>query len=303
MLSRLMWMAIGLIIPLVMVAAYFASLGLWMRFMLVFEFGFNYFNDPQLMNGWILPPPFGFPLVSMSINNAALLVFGLIGAYRLARRSIPVRNIENLTDLAMVLWLVVSFGLAGSRGGGFPYYVLPVVPPLALTASIEINTAYQRLKSSSKPSANLVRSASLALVIGLFLWSNYSLYHDNAMYKLGRISYHDFLQNVGEEEFASRQISNYVKAHTEPDDFIYLWGNRVEVYYYADRLPPVDILWPHYLAATGAPERIFDPKTKYIVLETLERMQRPQWLLDGLATHCDFETALEGREIYFCQGH
>src|SRR5215212_184054 len=42
MLSRLIWMAIGLIVPLAIVAAYFASLGLWKQFLLIFEFGLNY---------------------------------------------------------------------------------------------------------------------------------------------------------------------------------------------------------------------------------------------------------------------
>jgi hypothetical protein len=44
MLSRLIWMASGVIIPLAIVAAYFASVGLWQRFILIFEFGFKYFD-------------------------------------------------------------------------------------------------------------------------------------------------------------------------------------------------------------------------------------------------------------------
>ncbi|HLO32228.1 MAG TPA: hypothetical protein VK249_23970 [Anaerolineales bacterium] len=298
MLSRLNWMTIGLIIPLALVAAYFASLGLWKRFMLVFEFGFNYFDDPQIMNASNLPAPFGFPLYWISVNNIALLCFGLIGTYRLARRSIPIRTTDNLTDLAMVLWLVVSFALAGLRGGGFAYYVLPVLPPLALIASIEISTAYQGWKTSSEKLANLGRGASIVLVIGLFLWSNYSIYRDYLMYKLARISYANFLQSVGEEEFASWQISNYVKAHTKPDDFIYIWGNRVESYYYADRLPPIDMLWPYYVGATGSPNRIFDPSTKYIVVDEPEKIDRPQWLLDGIAANYELETIIDDREIY-----
>ncbi len=298
MLSRLLWIAIGLIIPLALVAGYFASLGLWQRFLLIFEFGLNYFTDSGLMNSSGLPRPFGFPLFWMSVNNIALLFFGLLGTYRLIRRSIPVRSMDNLMEITLVLWLIASFALVGLRGGGYPHYVLSAIPPLALMASFEIRMAYQRWKISSVKLASAGRSVFITLVIGLFLWSNYSTYHAYMMYKFARISHDGFLQDVFPEEFDTQQISNYLKAHTDSNDLIYIWGNLVEAYYYADRLPPTDILWPAYIATTGSPERIFDPRTKYIVVDKPQRIDRPQWLLDGLAAHYDLEAIVNGQEIY-----
>jgi hypothetical protein len=154
---------------------------------------------------------------------------------------------DNLAEIFLILWFVISLAVAGLRGGGFPHYCLPVIPPLALIASIEISRAYQRWKTSSEKLANLGRSAAITLVIFLCLWSNYSLYRNYAMYKLSWISHNEFLQNVYEDGFASQQISNYLKTHTEPDDLIYLWSLHIGVYYYADRLPPIDILWPTYV--------------------------------------------------------
>jgi hypothetical protein len=142
------------------------------------------------------------------------------------------------------------------------------------------------------------RAAVIALVIFLFLWLNYSLYRNYAMYKLTWISHDKFLQNVYGEGFAAQQISNYLKAHTNPDDFIYLWSIHVNVYYYADRKPPIDILWPTYIGATGSPSRIFNARTKYIVLDVLKNGLNPQWLLDGLAANYELETIVDGSEIY-----
>jgi len=297
MLSRLIWMVIGLIIPLAIVAAYFASLGLWNRFLLIFQFGLNYF-DSGVMDFSNLPPPFGYPLFWMSVNNIALLFLGLIGTYHLARRSIPLRNIDNLTDFIVILWLVISFAIAGLRGGGFAHYCLPVIPPLAFMASMEIRRAYQRWRTSSERFANLGRSVAIASVIFLFVWSNYNLYRNYSIYKLNWISHDKFLQTTYEDGFASQQISNYVKTHTQPDDFIYLWSLHVDVYYYADRLPPIDILWPAYVGATGSPNRIFNPRTKYIILDTSKRWPRPQWMLDGLAANYELETVIEGSDVY-----
>jgi hypothetical protein len=297
MSSRLIWMAIGFIIPLGIVSAYFASLGLWERFILVFKFGFNYM-DAGVMNSAGLPRPFGFPLFWMSVNNFALLFLGLLGVYYLVRHSIPVRSTENLTDIVVSLWLLISMAMAGLRGGGFPHYVLPVVPPLALVASIGISRAYQNWRLVSEKWANLGRSVAVALVILLFFWSNFSLYREYARYKVGRISHPQFLQAVYKDGYISQQISSYLRTHTQPDDFIYLWSLYIDVYYYADRLPPIDIVWPAYASATGSPNRIFEARTKYIVVDIPRQGSLPQWLLDGLAADYELETTIEGSEIY-----
>jgi hypothetical protein len=299
MLLRLTWMGIGFMLPLATTAAYFASLGLWERFMLVFEFGTGYMSDARLMGGSSLPRPFGFPLFWLSVNNIALLLFGLMGTYRLVRRSVPLRNIDSIADLALVLWFVASMALAGLRGGGFAHYVLPVLPPLAILAAIEISTAYQRWKMTSSPrSAILGAGVFVALVVINFAFSNYELYSQYVNYKTGNITHENFLHQVDPAGYASQLISQYLRTNTTPDDFIYIWSIYVDVYYYADRLPPVDILWPSYVSATGSPQRIFSPRTKYIVLDEVERMHRPQWLMDGLAADYDLETTIEGRDIY-----
>lgn len=299
MILQLTWMGIGFIVPLAMVAGYFASLGLWERFLLLFQLGTRYMGDSQLMGGANLPRPFGFPLFWLSVNNIALLLFGLMGTYRIVRRSMPVRHTDNVADLALALWFIVSLALAGLRGGGFAHYVLPVIPPLALMAAFEISSAYHRWKTTSSPrNAALGAWVFVALVVINFGISNYELYNRYISYKAGTISHQDFLRNVDQAGYVSQAITQYIKPRTTPDDFIYIWSVYVDVYYYADRLPPVDILWPSYISATGSPERIFDPRTKYIVLDVADRIERPQWLLDRLAMDYVLETTIEGREIY-----
>lgn len=299
MLRQTIWLTTGLVICLVFVAVYFARLGLWERFMLTFEFGSIYFNNPDLMGASWLPRPFGFPLFWMSLNNIALLIFGLFGAYRLTLRALPIQDTNSLTDFALVLWLVVSLALAGLRGGGFAHYVLPVIPPLALIAAIEISTMYKSWETSSPINFAKLGAGVLISLIGInFIWANHELYNHYLSYKFGRTSYEYFLRSVSEGGYASQAVARYVKAHTNPDDFVYAWSIYMDLFYYADRLPPIDILWPSFVSATGSPDRIFNPNTKYIVLDTPERYKRPQWLMDGLATDYYLETTVEGWEIY-----
>lgn len=284
--------AIGFMLPLAFVGGYFASMGLWQRLMLVFTLGFNYVNDTSLIV--VFPKPFGFPLFMVAMNNITLLVFGLFGAYRLIRRTFPLRTPENLTDLTLVLWLIISFALAGFRGGGFPHYPLISIPPLALMGGIEISSNYQRWQStSSKKQAWLGAGLMTALIFINFLWRNYDLYRQYIPNQPGQETAYQAVQDHQDAVF------DYIKLHTTPDDFIYVWSINLQLYYYADRLPPIDILWPSYISATGRPpERIFNQRTKYIVVDDIKIFSRPQWLLDELKQNYHLETVINGMEIY-----
>lgn len=72
----------------------------------------------------------------------------------------------------------------------------------------------------------------------------------------------------------------------------------MQIYYFSDHNPPIDILWPYYVSATGSPERIFTPQTKYIIVDLPERLARPEWMLNGLAHYYHLETMNAGKELY-----
>ena len=292
LISRTIAISIGFILPLTLTASYYAGHGLWDRFILVFKFGFKYFSNSEL-SALIFPRPFGFPLFVTGVNNAALLAIGLIGTYRFVRRSIPAKDTSSLALLSLSVWLILSFASTGLRGGGYEHYVLIVLPPLALAAGFEISSAYKRLQNTkSQKQAKLVSGLLTATVVALFFAVNFRLYVQFFQNQFTPISTsaNPFASNAEEE------LAEYIKTHTSPDDFIYLWGNNVQLYYYADRVPPIDILWPDYVGATGSPERIFTDKTTYIILENFP--PAPQWLLDGLVRQYSFETTIAGRDFY-----
>ncbi|MCB0101070.1 MAG: glycosyltransferase family 39 protein [Anaerolineales bacterium] len=288
---RLGMIGIGVAIPLFLVAGYFAALGLWERFILLFKLGFQYTADQTLIIHF--PKPFGFPLFMLAMNNIVLLVVAALGMYRLIRRSLPAKNTSSQVDLTLLAWLIASLFLAGFRGGGYQHYVLIVIPPLVLTTAIEITTSYQRWKK-----AHLVRTAKIGagtvivLILLNFLWGNFNLYR---YYIPGIPNRETSFPAIQAQQF---ELFDYIKAHTSPDDFIYVWDINVQPYYYADRLPPIDILWASYVSATGAPERIFDPNTKYIIVADEQFFFRPEWLRDGLAQYYVLETSIHTTELY-----
>jgi hypothetical protein len=300
---RIAWMFLGFVIPLVAVGIYFASQGLLDRLFWVFKIGFGYIHGGGMFE-W-LPPPFGFPIFWMGVNNTVLLIFGLQGAYRCARRAIPLRDMNQMTNLMLVLWFVVSFMEAGLRRGSWEHYALLVVPPLSLMGAYEISAAYQRWKLNGTGSrARLGAGIMTGLVLLNSVAMNYDFYSHYILYELGEITREEFAHGytgtsgTGPNAFYAEVIGEYLQGHTTSDDLIYLASNNVQSYYYADRKPPVQVLSPDYLFLAGPPEQIFDPRTKYIVLDQPDRINRPQWLMDGLKRDYSLETVIGGQEIY-----
>jgi hypothetical protein len=176
---------------------------------------------------------------------------------------------------------------------------------LSLMGAFEVSTAYKRWKEKGpNRQAILGMGTLIALVILNFGIMNYDFYSHYIFYRLGFISYEDFIygytgtSGTGPDSLHAETVGNYIKAHTTSDDLIYLASIHVQSYYYADREPPVDVIWPGYIFATGPAERIFNSRTKYIVLDRPDKMERPQWLLDGLLRDYYLETIIEGKEIY-----
>ncbi|MCB0120081.1 MAG: glycosyltransferase family 39 protein [Anaerolineales bacterium] len=288
---RLVMIGLGVVIPLLLTGAYFAALGLWERFQLVFKLGFQYTGDQSLT--YPLPKPFGFPLFMLAMNNIALLVIAALGVYHLAQRSYSLKTFASLVDVTFLIWLFTALVLAGFRGGGYQHYVLIVIPPLAVTAAFEIMSNYRKWRESSpKTAVRIGTGVVVGLIVLNFLWNNYDLYRyyiPNGPHK--ETSYPAI-------EARRMEVFDYIKAHTAPDDFIYVWSINVQAYYYADRLPPIDILWPSYVSATGAPERIFDPRTKYIIASEENILARPEWFKNGLAQNYFLEIIINDTEIY-----
>ena len=80
---------------------------------------------------------------------------------------------------------------------------------------------------------------------------------------------------------------------------IYYWSGNVQIYYLSDRRLPFDVVWPINVDATGSPERVFNEKTKYIILGQSNRVREiPDWLREGLERDYTLEETIEGQQIF-----
>jgi hypothetical protein len=307
-IMRALWIGAGFGAGLFPVVAYLGLLGLLPRFCLVFTIGQRYINfrstasvGPQY---WLL-----YPFLGLALNNAALLTFSLAGLVMMLISKLPKyhsqRSEESSTAFYVAVWYILSFVEAGISRGFFLHYYLLIVPPLALLAAWLLLKVYRDVKNQVRAAnrfAVLFLTILLAIALFISVRQNFDYYYHYARYKLGLETYQDFLLNGWPAEglhlVRVQELADYVKGHTSPIDYIYYWSGDVQIYYLADRRCPIDIIWPLYAEATGSYQRIFAPRTKYVIVGESNNIPRPDWLYTELAKKYTLETVIRDQEVY-----
>jgi hypothetical protein len=143
----------------------------------------------------------------------------------------------------------------------------------------------------------------LLLSFALFLSGvrNSRYYHHYVRYRLGLETHEDFVVKGvgwGDSLLRVQRLADYVRERTTPADRIYYWSGDTQIYYLADRRCAIDIIWPLYAEATGSHERIFSPRTRYVILGESNNIPRPDWLHRQLEGEYRLERVIDGQEIY-----
>jgi len=306
---RGLWVGIGFATGLLSVLVYFGWLGLLPRFVLAFTIGQKYINLYNINSAgpeyWLL-----YPVAGLAMNNAVLLIFSLAGLVIIIidqyRRYKFQQSQASPTEFYLVIWYIFSFIEAGINRAFFPHYYLLIVPPLALLAAYFILKIYGIIKQQGQTIQPLLAPLllTLLLTVALFIsiWQNFNYYNHYVRYKLGSETYQYFLAgswpNEGRRLVQLQQLASHLQKHTDASDYIYYWSEDVQLYYIADRLCPIDIIWPVYAEATGPYQRIFVPQTKYIIISYINSLSPPAWLYPELAEQYKLETIIEDQKIY-----
>lgn len=141
---------------------------------------------------------------------AGLAILGLAGLT--ARR-------RNRVGVLAAGWLG---GAAVGASAGFlffPHYFLPVVPPLALSAALGV----ERLKIRT------LAAAALALALVLPPAAHARIYFHDAPRVVARKLLHP------NPLFEAKAVGEWIRAHSDPDDRLYVFGSEPHVYVYAQR--------------------------------------------------------------------
>jgi hypothetical protein len=193
------------------------------------------------------------------------------------RRLPPLAGLAMLWGGASTLVIVVN----GARL--FNSYFIQAFPPLALMLAWFLTGAVR---------ADRVRRLAVAAVIVLMILVAGRRHYlskvvgsaaEDLDALLGRISRQAYLGDVGGYENgrgysarANQELADYVRAHTHPDDRIFLFGiNGAGVYFLADRLPAHRFLRVNFFVETYFPNPAF--RLASVTRELAER--RPVYLI------------------------
>jgi 4-amino-4-deoxy-L-arabinose transferase-like glycosyltransferase len=126
-------------------------------------------------------------------------------------------------SLFLILWLIasVSVTLLGSRM--FGHYFIQILPSLCLMAAIPAGKYVQNSRDSR---SRYWRNAILALTV-----------LPGVIFTGMAISFEAATDTWGEIKPDFRPATEYIKAHTNPKDRIFVWGWFTPVYVYSERTP------------------------------------------------------------------
>jgi hypothetical protein len=246
---------------------------------------------------WLLHPL--LPLFGLGINNSVLLIFSLAGGFLILRNKV----LRHSPLLWLLLWYLLSFVEAGINLELFAHYYLLIVPPLAILAAWFLGKLYQDMATAQgKRIATAVFTVLLLIALGVSGRANSDYWRQYLRYKTGEISLAQFVEEgwpgFGPRLTRAATLANFVSEQTQPEDRLYYWSEDVQLYYLANRQSPIEALWPIYMAALGAPQRIFAPQTRLIIIDQRREPAPPDWFMAELMTSYELAVQFDEQLVY-----
>jgi 4-amino-4-deoxy-L-arabinose transferase-like glycosyltransferase len=148
---------------------------------------------------------------------------------------------------ALVCLLVVSAIGAATSGRFYPHYYIGVLPPLCVLAAVAASS-----DSAWTIRSRWIRTGAVAWIVSAVIGTmvNQSI--------------------VGSHDPERSESAAYIRAHSNPDDRVFVWGRRPWIYLESDRRPASRFI--DTFALTG---RIFGPSLKGI--DTASRIVPGSW--------------------------
>ena len=285
--GRVLAVAVGMLLPLLLVVAYFAlsaRLGAFWDATIAFNIEHRGVSNlrPQGVAQWgrlllIRPRELG-PLY---LFTAAALIGRMIAGRSSERRSRTPR--DQLLAAGFLLWLLaLAQVVLQGKFWGYHYHV--VLLPLAITAGLGIEwlagglaarSGRQRTSlsglpdsrdskdsDSREPAGSIGRIAAASFAVGLSIalfWPHFSLLgqyaeiHRIAPYWRGEVSHQQFLASYlwgagGDYDAAENaSVAARVAAETNPSDSIFVWGFEPSIYRLSQRAPASRFLYDYPL--------------------------------------------------------
>ncbi len=183
------------------------------------------------------------------------------------RRGLPADEREPMANLVVWLWLLVTFVTMLAQRKLFPYHWIPMLAPLALLAArgfvLTLNwSGWAKVMPRLRPSwrGGLLVGLLLLVIGSRIIKEDAQIYPQFIAYSTGQMSAADYALNFGgyggshaTSYLAHSMVADYLKAHTRPDQRIFVWGLEADLYFLAQRQPVSRFIYSYPLVAPWNP--------------------------------------------------
>lgn len=289
-LKRCSWILIGFLLVAGLTFGYFAAIGLGQRFLLVFQMGMGYINGsdrPDLFTSMFNS------LVILCIANVVMVIVGVFSAVRaliILPKTFSSNRQQGLSILMLEVWLFATLIVTAVSGLAASHYDLLLLPPFSLLAGIEIGNLWVRIAPSGTHTRFGGRAwlpvlmASAIVANSLYVSGKYYLGYLN--YLIGQSTLTEFVRNnvyFGTTNIEAVEIAQYIDQRTSPEERILTLTTQAQICYLANRRSSSDVLWFEYVPLLGKPQRIFDTKPAYVILDAYALFATAQGMPDWLS--------------------
>ncbi len=141
------------------------------------------------------------------------------------------------STIFIIIWL--SFSLFNTFFSGRPYthYLLVSIPSFCLL----IGLFFTEIKTKIKITYLLLLIGTALLLIATFkpnIKKPFQYYDNSISFLAGQKSVNSYQSFFDQKTPRDYEVATFIKTHTNPQDYVFIWGDSAQIYALSDKLPP-----------------------------------------------------------------
>jgi hypothetical protein len=173
----------------------------------------------------------------------------------------------------LVCWLAAAFAGVVIGRRYYANYFIQLMPPLSLLGGLGLSHLWRNRNQGSLRIA--ARVCCTAFLIS-FVWFHSRTLANGLSFAFPQV-HNVKLWDMGQEDMRNRAIAGYIRTRSLPEDTIFVWGSKPQLFFLAQRHPATG--WMDYDVADDYPPRAAETETQMRTAEFL-RSTRPRYLID-----------------------